>query len=165
MENSKIKSARQLGYNHAEAFFHMQYVGQNGNNSISLVIWNSRDGVTPFMTYSREYGIQLQHVQWGKDVFDKDYKPKKGDLIWASHNEQTAKELAEDCYQKQSEFLNEISVMSKDERIEKFGYDNKKHLEDILSNKETYISEMINRTLFEHGEPEPRLVLVDEDWK
>lgn len=80
------------GHNHAEAFCHMQYLGRSGNKSIAVTIWNSRDGVTPFIMLSKEFGLELQHVNFHNDRYDPTYKPKKGDLIWRNYTPAEAEE-------------------------------------------------------------------------
>jgi len=71
-------------HNHKEAFCHMSYATSNDNpdKNIYVRIWNSRDGVTPFCFQSKEFAVELQHVQWRSDQYDPNYKPKPGDLIW-----------------------------------------------------------------------------------
>lgn len=152
-------------YKHGEAFRHMTYQGHGNSGVIKLSIWNSRDGVTPFMTVSKEYGIQLQHINWQTDRLDPDYKPKKGDLIWVSYNEKTAKTAAEESYEMHTEYFNSLKDLL-DEQIEaKLGYNVREHLKEFLSDKEKYISNVVNEMLYAHGEPQPKLELVEEDWK
>lgn len=153
------------GHQHGEAFCHMIYEGRSRAGEIRLRIWNSRDGVTPFMTLSHEYGIQLQHAHFQLDKYDPHYKPKKGELIWVSYDEASAKKAAEEAYASHMEFLNELRGMSDEEIENKYGYDVKAHVEGFLSDKEEYITTAMNEMLTQHGEPQPRLLLVEEDWK
>lgn len=45
-------------------------------------IWNSRDGVTPFMMGCPSCGGNLQHVHWKSDRCAPDHKPHWGQGIW-----------------------------------------------------------------------------------
>lgn len=152
-------------FKHGEAFRHMTYQGRSQAGFIQLSIWNSRDGVTPFMTLSKEYGIQLQHINWQNDKLDPGYKPKKGDLIWVSYNEETAKQAAEQAYEMHVEYLNSLKDFSDEEIEAKFGYNTREHMKEFLSDKDAYIANVVNDMLYAHGEPQPKLELVEEDWK
>lgn len=44
-------------------------------------IWNSRDGVTPFIVESRA-GNESLHVNWQQDVYDPNFVPKPGMRIF-----------------------------------------------------------------------------------
>ena len=52
-------------YNHGEAFCAMSYRCENGCKE---VLWNSRDGVTPFTLRCVECGGVMEHVNWRDDV-------------------------------------------------------------------------------------------------
>lgn len=147
-------------HSHGEAFKLMFYHGRKGLNGIRLVIWNSRDGVTPFMTYCKEYGIELEHVNWQNDLYMPNYKPKKGDLIWVSHTKETATKSAEESYQMHSEMLDKFHK----ENVDREEY-SVAILEGMVADKAGYIDSMVNEMLFEHGEPQPHLLLVEGDWK
>jgi hypothetical protein len=67
-------------YNHAEAFCVMTY--QSDDGTITEQLWNSRDGVTPFMIMSRNGGRELRHIDWGKDYPQPNYKPLPGKRIF-----------------------------------------------------------------------------------
>jgi hypothetical protein len=62
-------------YKHREAFCLMTYRSDDG--STEEVLWNSRDGVTPFMLKSRD-GKMMQHVDWRSDQCFPDFKPPSG---------------------------------------------------------------------------------------
>lgn len=58
-------------YDHAEAFMLMKYATRKdgpGPDPIVERIWNSRDGVTPFVVRSTD-GREMQHVDWRNDVY------------------------------------------------------------------------------------------------
>ena len=62
-------------YNHVEAFCLMQYRSDDGTEAEQL--WNSRDGVTPFVLLSRN-GKPMHHVDWRSDKCVPDFKPPSG---------------------------------------------------------------------------------------
>lgn len=45
------------------------------------LIWNSRDGVTPFVVFSRD-GNESRHVDWRSDQIVPDHVPSVGDRIF-----------------------------------------------------------------------------------
>ena len=59
-------------FNHTEAFCLMEY-RYVSNPKGGFLIWNSRDGVTPFIVFYE--GREMKHVNWGRDqqVTDIDY--------------------------------------------------------------------------------------------
>jgi hypothetical protein len=60
-------------YKHSEAFCVMTYRSDDGTESEQL--WNSRDGVTPFVISLRS-GKQATHVDWQADIrMPEDWKP------------------------------------------------------------------------------------------
>lgn len=77
-------------FTHHEAFCLMKYRDAQGNEEI---IWNSRDGVTPFIIRNKQ-GNEAQHVEWNKDVFAPNHKPKKGDRIFVDLTHERAREIA-----------------------------------------------------------------------
>lgn len=66
-------------YKHKEAFCVMRYASADGNTR--EVIWNSRDGVTPFVVLSR-CGVEMSHVMWDMDRCEPNYQPRKGMRIF-----------------------------------------------------------------------------------
>jgi len=67
------------GYLHKEAFHLMKYATTDGSEVEWL--WNSRDGVTPFIIHSRS-GAEMRHVQWQFDVRIPNYQPLPGERIF-----------------------------------------------------------------------------------
>ena len=63
-------------FNHAEAFCLMKYRSDDGTEE--EVIWNSRDGVTPFVVPSKS-GKPMTHVDWKLDEYRPNFKPQPGD--------------------------------------------------------------------------------------
>lgn len=66
-------------YNHKEAFCLMQYRDRVTGEVETL--WNSRDGVTPFVIVSRG-GNEAEHINWKQDVCRPNWRPKNGDRIF-----------------------------------------------------------------------------------
>lgn len=66
---------------HGEAFMLMTYkCSCCGHQEI---IWNSRDGVTPFGTSCPSCGrLDLMHVSWHADTFAPEHKLHKGQRFW-----------------------------------------------------------------------------------
>ena len=63
--------------------------------SVSRLVWNSRDGVTPFGFTDPETGISLTHVRWNEDVRKPDHVPHPDQLVfvteWPTLDEFTAR--------------------------------------------------------------------------
>lgn len=79
-------------YTHAEAFNLMTYESRDG--ALVRVIWNSRDGVTPFGVTDPETGIELLHTRWASDIRRPDHVPNVGDLIFVDLNHERAMQNA-----------------------------------------------------------------------
>lgn len=78
-------------YKHAEAFCLMTYQADDGSES--EVVWNSRDGVTPFVIPLRS-GKTATHVNWRGDVRTPDYAPPAGSRIFVDLTMERALEQA-----------------------------------------------------------------------
>ncbi len=87
-----------MKYKHAEAFCLMHYKCEKCGNI--EILWNSRDGVTPFII-SCTCGGQMFHIMWQFDKCVPDFKPEKGQRIFVDmtkeHAEKIAKEIVERC--------------------------------------------------------------------
>lgn len=66
-------------YQHAEAYCLMTYRSEDGTEE--ELIWNSRDGVTPFVISLRS-GAEAKHVDWHQDQRVPDYQPPPGTRIF-----------------------------------------------------------------------------------
>jgi hypothetical protein len=55
-----------------------------------LIIWNSRDGVTPFGCSHPVTGTPLAHVRWSQDQYLPDHVPTIGDWIWVDLHDERA---------------------------------------------------------------------------
>ena len=80
----RFSSARRAlaGHNHAEAFCLMKYRCQKCGHG--EVIWNSRDGVTPFTVGCPECPDAMVHVDFASDRYSPDHKPRNGDLVFVT---------------------------------------------------------------------------------
>jgi hypothetical protein len=74
-----------------EAFNLMKYATKDGTEV--EWIWNSRDGVTPFVVHSRS-GAEMSHVQWQFDVRIPNYQPLPGERIFVDMTDGYADLLA-----------------------------------------------------------------------
>lgn len=85
---------RNRGHQHGEAFMLMNYACQCGHREI---IWNSRDGVTPFATGCPDCGeCKLQHVDWGRDVYAPDHALHHGQQYWRDGTPDEAEAIMRD---------------------------------------------------------------------
>jgi hypothetical protein len=62
-----------------EAFALMTYEADDGSET--ELIWNSRDGVTPFVITLRS-GKEARHVRWNEDRYLPEYRPPLGSRIF-----------------------------------------------------------------------------------
>lgn len=80
---------------HREAFMLMIYRSNDGAQLETL--WNSRNGVTPFVISGRgEDAPHLSHVHWGLDVFAPAYVPNIGSRIFVDMTQERATFLADE---------------------------------------------------------------------
>lgn len=66
-------------YLHGEAFMLMNYESKDGKTK--EVLWNSRDGVTPFCLGSVD-GVEMSHVEWQSDKRLPLHTPKVGSRMF-----------------------------------------------------------------------------------
>lgn len=69
------------GYNHVEAFCLMTYRERNGEKEVR--VWNSRDGVTPFVIPIDDH--EYMHENWNDDKRDPEYIPEVGSYIFMDY--------------------------------------------------------------------------------
>lgn len=86
------------GFKHPEAFCLMTYASKDGKE-VEL-IWNSRDGVTPFCIPSRTrhdgtFDSALSHVDWHRDIRLMDYQPQPGERYFTDVTPEAARRYAE----------------------------------------------------------------------
>lgn len=71
---------KNMSHEHKEAFCLMTYATEDDTET--EIIWNSRDGMTPFMIMNRAGTKQMIHVDWHLDRYVPDHVPKPGDRIF-----------------------------------------------------------------------------------
>lgn len=80
-------------HQHVEAFKRMQY--GCASCGMSELIWNSRDGVTPYVIACRACGAEARHVNWSSDEYLPDYKPLPGERVFRDGSPLEAVEIVE----------------------------------------------------------------------
>lgn len=80
-----------VAYKHSEAYALMTYLSDDGKTG--ELIWNSRDGVTPFIVHSVD-GVEMTHVDWDKDVYAPHFRPPPGMRVFVDMTEEMALEAA-----------------------------------------------------------------------
>lgn len=89
-------------YAHGEAFMLMRYeckprstpFGSKDGCGAVEIIWNSRDGVTPFGVDCRACGGEALHARWKDDVRAPDHVPELGSRMFVDLTPDRAKVLA-----------------------------------------------------------------------
>ena len=113
-------------YNHPEAFCLMQY--QDQVTKEIEILWNSRDGVTPFIIDSRA-GNEAQHINWRQDRCCPGFVPKSGMRIFVdaspkhAHIQESARSYVEQYWDLDiggGMTMSRTMQMSKDQAIEHF---------------------------------------------
>ena len=79
-------------YNHREAFCLMRYA--TDDMTVEEILWNSRDGVTPFVIMSRDKQHELTHVDFFLDERNALYVPPVGSRIFVDLTPEKALEYA-----------------------------------------------------------------------
>ena len=79
------------GHQHAEAFCLMTYA--TDDRTLVEVIWNSRDGVTPFGVRSVD-GREMTHIDWHRDNYAPDFIPQPGQRVFGDLTRARAERLA-----------------------------------------------------------------------
>lgn len=73
-------SAQQHGHVHGEAFMLMWYACKSCPHR--ELIWNSRDGVTPFGCSCPSCGGIMYHVDWQADQYAPNHQLRRGQRFW-----------------------------------------------------------------------------------
>lgn len=94
----------QSSYKHAEAFCLMKYSSIDGTES--EWIWNSRDGVTPFIILNRTKTKELRHHDQSQDRCIPDYQPLPGQRVFIDITEERSRVLAAEMVEKYWEHPN-----------------------------------------------------------
>lgn len=72
---------------HREAFALMQYESaETPTPSVRRLVWNSRDGVTPFGFTDPFTGIGLTHVRWADDRYAPEHTPHPDQLVFITEH-------------------------------------------------------------------------------
>jgi|GEM_PF-1550979 len=82
-------SAANFGHAHGEAFCLMAYASRDGSQR--EVLWNSRDGVTPFGLHAADKSGELFHVTWPLDVYAPAFIPPVGMRVFIDLTEEAAR--------------------------------------------------------------------------
>jgi len=130
-------------HQHPEAFCLMTYKDTAGNCE---VIWNSRDGVTPFIVRSRA-GLEAQHINWKNDFCAPNHQPKLGDRIFEDMTEESARKW-------------------RTEYVEK-NWDHPAHpMHEVYpgSTKEEVVEMLVKSDMEEFDGHGPQLTDVTEEW-
>lgn len=107
--------AKNGGYLHAEAYCLMTYACKSCG--FGEVIWNSRDGVTPFGIDCRSCGGEARHINWRSDQRKPDFTPPADMRIFVDLTHIRAYEIAERKYQEMMESEYRRDDMTKEEFI------------------------------------------------
>jgi hypothetical protein len=99
-------------YRHPEAYCLMTYRSDDGTEE--EVLWNSRDGVTPFVITLRS-GKQATHVDWHNDQRVPDYQPAPGTRLFVDLTEDRAHELARSAAQAWFDDPTELGQLARSE--------------------------------------------------
>ncbi len=75
-----------------EAFRLMLYSSEDGREIEA--IWNSRDGVTPYVVISRDNSRELRHVLWGGDPYAPHHVPNVGDRMIVTLDQANVERIA-----------------------------------------------------------------------
>ncbi len=152
--------------NHVEAWCLMTYQGElsalGGVAPTREVIWNSRDGVTPFCITAKDSKEKLTHVNWRGDQAAPFYTPKVGDRVFVDLTPERAEEIARKM------------LKSIQESAKKGSETAKEHLEDI-ENQCVEAGEIEEKDPFSHWIMElkasylsnkgaPDLIVVTKEW-
>jgi hypothetical protein len=109
-------------FKHKEAFCLMTYECENCERQAE--IWNSRDGVTPFMVRCRHCKDgTMKHIDWANDVLNPEYRLEIGDLVFVTQTE-------EEYIQFQKERAEKIWISNEDCRD---NYDSLEEFQKCLS--------------------------------
>ncbi len=92
-------------YNHKEAFSLMWYKCEKCGKVERL--WNSRDGVTPFIIGCKYCNGESAHWKWYLDRCEPNYKPTSGQRIFVDMTKEKAKEIAIDIIKKTSRVVSD----------------------------------------------------------
>lgn len=128
-------------HKHVEAFNLMKYLSDDGTEE--EIIWNSRDGVTPFVVSLRS-GKSATHVDWVRDVYSPDFDPPVGSRVFVDLTLEAARRYAE-------------------KRTEQYWRTNAFGCRQMYKTKDQMVDALVTETLDRPGAPD--LIEVTEEWK
>lgn len=103
---------------HAEAYCLMTYKCKSCGKEEEL--WNSRDGVTPYIIACKHCGGEAKHVNFKSDKFLPNYQPFSGQRIFVDMTKKTMDEIAERRFEQSKGTPYEIPLEQKGEFIKSF---------------------------------------------
>ncbi len=109
-----------MEHKHTEAFMLMTYKCEECGTV--EIIWNSRDGVTPFMGPTCNRGACVGatlHENWSGDVYAPDYKPSVGERIWRDGTLDMMRDIKRRMVECNSEYLSDEAKQDIEAFIEK----------------------------------------------
>lgn len=130
---------RSHGYRHAEAFCLMKYATKDGSEVEWL--WNSRDGVTPFIIRSRA-GNEMHHVDFWLDRPVPNYQPLPSERIFVDLTPERAEQFAR-------------------RRIERYWNDGEYPMSRTFETQEQALAELV-KGMLRPGAPD---VIEARDWR
>lgn len=113
-----MNHSKRVKPNHAEAFCLMTYKCDSCQKEEEL--WNSRDGVTPFIINCAFCAGDAVHINFRSDKFMPNYCPDKGQRIFVDMTAERMREIAELRFEQAKGTPYEIPLEDKDEFIESF---------------------------------------------
>lgn len=146
-----------MEFAHNEAFMHMQYRTDDGR--VTEWVWNSRDGVTPFVISIGDR--QATHISWAQDRRDVEYVPSVGERIFVTLCTKRMEELAwkkVNMFWDHPEYPMSGRFADKQEAFDLL----MKDLTEPHIPAEIIASQGIDMETYVH-DPGPDLVVVDED--
>lgn len=95
-----------MEHKHKEAFMLMTYQCELYDCRWIEIIWNSRDGVTPFMGPNcQRCGGLTWHENWSDDAYSPNYQPKPGERIWRDGTLDMMRDIKRRMVERNPEFL------------------------------------------------------------
>jgi len=130
---------------HTEGFCHMEYSSECGKK---ISIWNSRDGVTPFICFIE--GVEYKHSNWNNDKQNASYIPRVGDYLFV---DSTLEDLIDERFIWWDTNANSIDSFAVKTFHAHYGYDRNKTCR-LLAEED----------LIRNGEPPPHLLVATKDF-
>jgi hypothetical protein len=130
-----------LKHQHAEAYMLMVYTSHDGAEQ--EVLWNSRDGVTPFMITGRS-GEELAHRTRLADHYAPGHVPAVGDRIFVDLTLQRAR----------------VFAAAQIERLERGSLAGRRTLEEQYASREAAVEDWAQQMLVENGGGRPDILVV-----